>query len=479
MKQRHRRKSGVIGDDAPSTGSSSSNTPILNTTKNIFDEHRKEYKLPKVEKNPLKRPVESKVFSPAKKKKSPPLISNKLKQFGNAKAWADLVSHLSGEKKHEPVLLYGPVGCGKSLGVQDCLKLCNINCTLLDGSAPESPHELDYWISQVRDNSVLEGDGGVLFIDDIESFTEQCREIILKHVQKTDKTKSPLIISCTNYYAYDLRDFIFKLKKYTNIRLYPPNKDVVFNFLKSKGYSTNIVNSVIPSCKGDLRHSEIIIKMFYQTKFHLGKNGRDNSFSPFLLDRTSNIFELSNSLLTNKDDKWFEIFSANGDTSHVSNIRLLHENLPSLLHETTRINIRDPIESYARIVDSFTNTTWNCLPEIVYSSGLLCRHLLLCKTVTNKWSFPADKSRIVYNTKKECYRFLRDSYINRANIYEKRYSLKKFYESVYDADKVPSTENMTASKLDETFSKINPCRLFSSSINYWDVPKSLGGLKLF
>ena len=30
--------------------------------------------------------------------------------------------------------------------------------------------------------------------------------------------------------------------------------------------------------------------------------------------------------------------------------------LPSLLHKTTRINIIDPIESYAKIVDSFTNT---------------------------------------------------------------------------------------------------------------------------
>jgi hypothetical protein len=474
MKQRTRRKSGIIDDACTSETSTSS---LLR--EDVSQVQEESLKIPETKKKISKRVLEGKVSSPPKKKKSPPLVTNKLKQFGNAKAWADLISHLTGDDKHKPVLIYGPVGCGKSLGVQECLKICNINCTLLDGSAPENPHELDSWISQVRDNSVLEGEGGVLFIDDIESFTDQCKDVILKHIMKTNKSKSPLIITCTNYYAYDLKDFLFQLRNYTIIRLFSPNNDVVSNFLKSKGYSTNIVNSVVPTCKGDLRHSDISIKMFYQTKAYFDKVGKSNSFSASTLDRTSNIFEITNSLLTRKNEKWFEIFSSNGDTSHMSNIRLLHDNLLSLLYEPTKINIRDPLESYEKIIDSFTYITWNCLPELVHSSGLLCRNLLMCKTVTNKWSLKADKSRIIYNTKKECFRLLRDSYVNRASLKEKRNSLKSFYETVYDEERVPSTEKMTSSELDKAFSKINPCRLISNSINYWDVPSSLGGLKIF
>ena len=74
---------------------------------------------------------------------------------------------------------------------------------------------------------------------------------------------------------------------------------------------------------------------------------------------------------------------------------------------------------------------------------------------------------------------MRDSYVNRASLKEKRNSLKSFYETVYDEERVPSTEKMTSSELDKAFSKINPCRLISNSINYWDVPSSLGGLKIF
>ena len=473
MKQRSRRKSGVIDDASSSCGTNNSSSivePTCRIIKNVDTEK-------KIEPKTLKR-VLSKKDSPPPKKKSPPLITNKLKQFGNAKAWTDLVSHITGEKKHEPVLLYGPVGCGKSLGVQDCLKLCNINCTLLDGSAPEGPQELDLWISQVRDNSVLEGDGGVLFIDDIESFTEPCKEIILKHVKKTRRNKSPLIITCTNYYAYDLKDFVYQLKNFTTIRLYTPNNDIVYNFLKSKGYSTNIVNSVVATSKGDLRHSNITIHTFYQMKLYFDKMGKDITFASSSLDRTNNIFELSNSLLTNRNEDWFEVFSANGDTSHTSQIRLIHENIGHLLYEPTKVNIRDPLESYWKIVDSFTHTSWNGLPELIHYSGLLCRNLLLCKKVTSKWSFPADKSRIFYSTKKECLRSLRDSYLKREKLSEKKNTLRNIYGSVYEEEKIPQVAQMSTLQIDEAFTKINPIRMISTSIHSWEVPSNLGGLKL-
>ena len=86
---------------------------------------------------------------------------------------------------------------------------------------------------------------------------------------------------------------------------------------------------------------------------------------------------------------------------------------------------------------------------------------------------------VIYNTKKECFRSLRDSYVNRTNLKDKRNDLRSFYEKVYDEHKVPSTDKMTSTELDQAFLKINPYRLISNNIEYWDVPSSLGGLKLY
>jgi len=103
----------------------------------------------------------------------------------------------------------------------------------------------------------------------------------------------------------------------------------------------------------------------------------------------------------------------------------------------------------------------------------------MCNKVTNKWSLAADKSRIIYNTKRECFRTLRDSYVTRSSLKDKRINLRAFYETVYDKEKVPTTEKMTSSDLDQAFQKINPYRLFSSSTNYWDIPSNLGGPKIY
>jgi len=466
MKQRKRPRSGTIGDAVEDTNNnnvSEVNKPIQNI------ELKKQEIIPK----PIKRKIE--ILQPAeKKKKTPPSLPVKLKQLGNTKAWADLIAHLVGDERHKPVLIHGPVGCGKTLGVQDCLKTCDINCSLLDGSAPENPSELDMWISQVRDNSVLEGEGGVLFIDDIESFTPQCREIIVKHIKKTSKSKSPLIITCTDFYAYDLKEFTLLFKNLLTIRLFQPNTEVTTKWLQTKGYSLPSIKSIVYDCKGDLRHSELLLSFFFQIKNYSEKNGKVFKLTKSTNDQKLNIFELSNSLLTRKNDKWFEIFSAQNTSSHTSHIRILYENLGHLLYEPSRINIKDPLEGYAAILDSFTHTDWNCLDEFIHQAGIMCQHHLGCRTVSKKWCLPLDKTNSI-QSEKELKRNFREELIKKSNTTEKREIIKNFYSQIYENEKFPSINGLNESGMDNIINKINPVRLVNG--NVWDIPSNLGGTK--
>ena len=85
---------------------------------------------------------------------------------------------------------------------------------------------------------------------------------------------------------------------------------------------------------------------------------------------------------------------------------------------------------------------------------------------------------IFYSTKKECLRSLRDSYLKREKLSEKKNTLRNIYGSVYEEEKIPQVAQMSTLQIDEAFTKINPIRMISTSIHSWEVPSNLGGLKL-
>lgn len=464
MKTR-KRKSGRIPDD-----DGNDKAKHLEVTDKVSLEVTRKPVL-KIEK--LSMPVPKKI-----KTNTPPKITPILKSLGNSKAWIDLIQHLTGNEKHKPLLIYGPVGVGKTLGVQDIFKICNLNCTILDGSAPENPSELDMWISQIRDNNVLEGNGSVLFIDDIESFTIQCRDVIIKHIQQIRRSKSPIVVSCTDFYSYDLKDFTLLFRDLPVLRLYSPNNEIVTNWLKTKGYNINIIKAVSYECKGDLRASENSLKFFYYIKQYESERDVKFKFNGLLSDKTYNIFELANSLILNKNDRWFDIFSSNGETSHWPHIRILYENLLSLVYEPSRIRVLDPLQSYDEIMNLFSFISWDSLPEIVTAAGMMCRQKLQCKYVSKKWSLPTDRTNIRPENRRETTRNIMDSFISRSNKSEKSNMLYDFMKNNMNPDKIPCMKTFSEEKIDSSLKKINPIRLGMSNHNSWEVPSVLGGLKL-
>jgi replication-associated recombination protein RarA len=108
--------------------------------------------------------------SPKYKKVSPSIIPENLKCMGNYKAWNELIEHLHSPNRHVPVILYGPVGCGKTYGVEECLKLSNLKPVTIDGAAPSGVEELMTWIKSVVQNQSIGNNENVLFLDDIEGF---------------------------------------------------------------------------------------------------------------------------------------------------------------------------------------------------------------------------------------------------------------------------------------------------------------------
>ena len=308
MKPRAKRKSGAINDD-----DFEKSLPVV---KPKIELKNKFIMCPKV---PLKLPPD--VITPnIIKNKSVPLLSPSLKSLDNSKTWADLVAHLVSDERHKPVLIHGGVGVGKTLGVQECLRLCNINCSLVDGSAPEHPYELENWISHVRDNQVLEGNGSALFIDDIESFTIPCKEKIEKHIKICKKSKATIIVTCTDFYSMHLKEFTSLFRNHVVLRLYSPRPETVSKWLQTKGYNTTTLNSTIKNFNGDLRNCEITLKFHMYCKNFMKEKGVDLKLGKSNIDKKQNIFNLGNSLLTKKNEDWFDIYISQGDSSHVSNI---------------------------------------------------------------------------------------------------------------------------------------------------------------
>jgi hypothetical protein len=483
MKRVNKRKSGSVPDDNSSSASTSESIeykPSTSSSSSLPSRPKtpKQKKTPISSKKPIQREEEHVPKRPKTSSPSPPSLSIHLKTLGNYKVWADLLVHLYSKDRYKPVLIYGPTGCGKTKGIEECLRICNANCTLLDGSAPDSPDELNMWISQVCDNGVLEGEGGVLFIDDIESFTLPCREIIIEKLKKRRKCNSPLIMTCTDYYSIGLKDIQALFKNYLVLRCFSPNYDVLERWFHAKGYNSNILKNIIPTCHGDFRAADIALKWHYSMKKMMETKGINIKLNGSGIDHKNNIFELANSLLTRKNEKWFEIDAEN---SHTSNIRLLHENLITLLSEPTKKCLKDPLETCAHILDSFTHTSWNCQPELMHFAGLVCQHYLGCKVVSKKWILPQDKSNIILFDRKEVFKTIRDGALSRFNINETKSLLNSYYDTVYgeeDSNR-PSLVTIPKSQLVTTIQKINPNRLMNGMYHsLYDVPSILGGLKL-
>mgnify|MGYP001288786691 CR=1 FL=1 len=386
-----------------------------------------------------------------KKKTSPQFIlSSNLKQLGNQKACTDLIVHLYGDSSYVPILVHGPTGCGKTLGVQECLRIMGLHCTLLDGSAPDDPNELKIWMDQVLMNSTLEEkQKGVLFIDDFESFTEKGREVILKYVKKNSKNRNPMIITCTNLYSYDLKQLQQEFRSKPTVRFWPPRKDVIESFFKRKGYTQPIIEKF--STTSDLRAIENSLKWYHKFRGILST-----------VDKSYNIFEKTNRLLVKKYDNTSNAYFDN------SLVRVVYDNLSILSAEPTRHKLLEPLITHSNVLESLVNVEWNSLPEFFTVFEKSINNYLGCRTITNKYKLESEK-KVNKNVEFDIMENIIENKLRRCTTEES-------FDILDDYCDRNRNSRITTDDPENVIRKLDTVKLVGK-INLYDVPSILGGPK--
>lgn len=158
-------------------------------------------------------------------------LPRSLDLLGNGAAWKDLLSHMR-TRPHCPIVVWGPTGCGKSMGCRLLLEECGYRVLTLDGADAGDNHELLKWIRQSRNTRVnAEGEHVAVVLDDFESFTELTRREVASYLLKTrdNHRLGALVVTVTQF-----RDPAHRqLSTLPNVRLYAPLEHIVRTWFES------------------------------------------------------------------------------------------------------------------------------------------------------------------------------------------------------------------------------------------------------
>lgn len=147
-------------------------------------------------------------------------LPDSLTKLGNKKAWFHVLEHLR-VRRHVPLIVWGPIGCGKSMGCRVLLEHCGFRVLTLDGADGDDNQQLMRWIRQTRQmKHNTDGEQTVVLLDDLESFTEMMRKDLVAYFSSQDGNRclGGLLLTATQ-----LRDPLLKdLVTLDNVRLFPP-----------------------------------------------------------------------------------------------------------------------------------------------------------------------------------------------------------------------------------------------------------------
>lgn len=122
---------------------------------------------------------------------------------------------------HLPLVVHGPVGCGKTCGVRALLRAMHMSIVELDGAEPDDAEQLLTWVKRSRDVQTMRGPTAV-FLDDFESFTQPMKvKLGAAFRQMATKTHlAPLVITCNQFRDPSLA----ALHDFSNVRLVAPSE---------------------------------------------------------------------------------------------------------------------------------------------------------------------------------------------------------------------------------------------------------------
>lgn len=268
---------------------------------------------------------------------APARLPNALARLGNARAWRETARRLD-ERPHEPLIVWGPTGCGKSRGVRCLLEAMRCRVVEFDGADGDTNDQLVEWIQRTRERKSApdEPPKTAVVLDDFESFTEEMRRRLSKLLAKDDPHLSPIVVTCTQLRGADVKP----IAHLSAVRLYAPSTRVVTDWFVAHhvwtrldgrrvvGFPRSLVD-LEPDlvARGDLRKLAIALEWRGRAPTRVAVTDAKSIASSDHAHATT--FDATRDLLTRKIDA--ETWTARCDGAW--DVALARHHLPTCLHD--------------------------------------------------------------------------------------------------------------------------------------------------
>ena len=204
-------------------------------------------------------------------------LPDDLRLLGNRKAWEQLTFD-------KPVLIHGPVGCGKTMGVRSYLKHQGLRCVEVD--VCDFPNSSD--LGRLLRSTISKSFQGpwALLMDDVEGILqyEGYAKVLatwFRDEPSMEYKHAPIILTCNDLYATSLRPIRALVDKgvLNQLRMFAPNGYTCKQYFHAhRRYPQEWARHTIKDKDNDLRQIQHFLDAASERKASCEANGRRFDF---------------------------------------------------------------------------------------------------------------------------------------------------------------------------------------------------------
>lgn len=176
--------------------------------------------------------------------------------IGHKQEIEELKRFVTNYKKGSALLVFGPVGCGKTCTVYSLAKEMGYDIIELNASETRNAEAIEkQFVSAIRQGSLF-GEGKIILIDDIDALTSRDRGGLAKITARIPESCFPVILTCTDPFEQKFKELrkSCKLLKFNE----PTLKEISellsnINKKESLNLSETAIANLARTCGADIR----------------------------------------------------------------------------------------------------------------------------------------------------------------------------------------------------------------------------------